>query len=135
MSTKLIGALMILVLVWGGYRIFTYYKEVQEQRWIEKDKASGKNIDEAKLAGMPYQLERSLEQAQSGGTETMREWLERYGEQIRDPRKAWIQLDYCTMIARDDPQEAKAVYRAVKERLQEESPVYPRLKQFEKSFE
>lgn len=135
MSTKLIGALMILVLVWGGYRIFSYYKEVQEQRWIENEATSGNNVDPAALDGVPYQLHQGLQQAQTRGKEALGQWLERYGPQIRDPRKAWLQLDYCTLIASDDPQQAKAIYDEVKQRLREESPVYPRFKQLEKSFE
>lgn len=135
MSTKLIGALMILVLVWGGYRIVTYYKQVQEERFLEKESASGKNIEPTQLEGMPSQLERSLEQAQSRGSDALREWLQLNGHQLRDPRKAWIELDYCTLVASDDPQEAKAVYEAVKQRLHETSPVYPRLRLLQKSFE
>lgn len=135
MSTKLIGALMILVVVWGGYRIVTYYKDVQEQRWQEEEEASGKNIDPSRLDGVPYQLEQGLKQAQTRGKKAIGQWLEHYGNRIRDPRKAWIQLDYCTMIASDDPQQAKAIYHEVKQRLHQESPVYPRLKQLEKSFE
>lgn len=135
MSTKLIGALMILLVVWGGYRIVVYYKEVQEQRWMEKEEASGKNIDPRKLPGVPYELEASLQQAQNRGADGMQQWLELYGNQIRDPRKAWIQLDYCTLLASDDPQQAKVVYDAVKLRLREDSPVYPRLRQLARSFE
>jgi hypothetical protein len=135
MSTKLIGALMILLVLWGGYRIVVYYKHVQEQRWAEKAQASGEGIDPSQLAGLPYQLQPSLTQAEAQGAEAMKTWLQLYGNQLSDPRKAWIQLDYCTLIAREDPQEAKAVYAAVKKRLREDSPVYPRLKQLQKSFD
>lgn len=135
MNTKLIGALMILLVAWGGYKVFTYYKQVEEQRWIEKEQASGKGIDPSKLAGVPYQLESSLQQAQSRGAAGLGQWLDLHGNQIRDPRKAWIQLDYCTLLASDDPQKAKAVYADVKSRLRESSLVYPRLRQLQKSFE
>jgi hypothetical protein len=135
MSTKLIGALMILLVVWAGYRFVVYYKEVQDQRLMEKEAAAGKNIDPARLEGVPYQLENSLQQAQKQGAEGLGKWLELYGSQIRDPRKAWIQLDYCTLVARENPQKARDVYAAVKQRLREDSPVYPRLKQLEKTLE
>jgi hypothetical protein len=135
MSTKLIGALMILLVLWGGYKIFVYYKDVEQQRWQEKEAASGKNIDPAKLPGVPYELEASLQQAQTRGADAMKQWLATFGHRIQDPRKAWIQLDYCSQLARENPQEAKAVYAAVKQRLGENSPVYPRLKQMQKSFE
>lgn len=126
---------MILLVAWGGYRVFIYYKEIQEQRWVEKEESSGKNVEPSKLAGVPYNLETSLQHARTQGATSMKRWLEQFGSQIQDPRKAWIQLDYCTLIASEDPQEARAVYSEVKQRLREGSPVYPRLKQLQKSFE
>jgi len=134
MSTKLIGALMILLLVWGGYRMFSYYKEVNEQRWHEKEKTTGKGVDPSNLPGVPYELDASLRAAQSQGAGALKKWLDTYGKQVQDPRKAWIQLDYCQNVFRDNPQEARAVFAAVRERLRESSPVYPRMKQLEKSF-
>lgn len=135
MSTKLIGALMILLVAWGGYKIFTYYQEVSAQGYAEKEKATGKGVDPTRLEGVPYNLEGSLRHAQSQGPAALKKWLDNYGSQIADPRKAWIQLDYCTMVARDNPQEAREAHAAVKKRLRENSPVYPRMKQLEKSFD
>jgi len=135
MNTKLIGALVALLLVWGGYKIVAYYKHVEQQRWLKEEEAAGKNVDPGKLDGVPYQLQSSLTRAEAGGAESMKNWLQLYGNQISDPRKAWIQLDYCKLVARDNPQEARALFAAVKQRLTEDSPVYPRMKQLEKSFE
>jgi hypothetical protein len=135
MSSKLIGALVILLVVWGGYRMFVYYKEVEEQRWHEKEQTSGKDVDPTRLPGMPYELDASYNAAKSQGHAAIKKWLTLYGTQIQDPRKAWIELDYCVLVSRDNPQEARAVFASVKGRLKESSPVYPRLKQLEKSFD
>ena len=134
MSTKLIGTLMILLVLWGGYKIFVYYKQVQEQGWQEKEQATGKDVDPTQLTGMPYELTASLSTAQTQGHAALKKWLDTYGWQVQDPRKAWIQLDYCQSVFRDNPQEARSVFASVRERLKESSPVYPRMKQLEKSF-
>ncbi|MCU0787778.1 MAG: hypothetical protein MUC91_06245 [Verrucomicrobia bacterium] len=134
MSTKLMGTLMILLVLWGGYRIFVYYKEVKERGWYQEQQASGKGVDPTQLAGMSYELNSSLSAAQSQGHAALKKWLDTYGRQIQDPRKAWIQLDYCQSVFRDNPQEARAVFASVRDRLKESSPVYPRMKQMEKSF-
>ena len=47
----------------------------------------------------------------------MRNWLKTYGQSVEDPRKAWIELDYCVAVAREDPAEARRVFAAVKERI------------------
>lgn len=135
MSTKLIAALLILLVVWGAYRMFSYYKEVQEKRWIEQEQATAEGVDPETLDGVPRALLSSLRNAEAQGAAALGQWLETNGNYIRDPRKAWIQLDYCTLIAREDPQEAKAVFADVERRLREDSPVYPRLKQLQRSFE
>lgn len=135
MNTKLIGALMVILLLWGGYKVFVYYKEVDAQRYLKEEVTKGKTVDPSKLPGMPYVLEGSLTQAKREGPAAMERWLKTYGPQLQDPRKAWIQLDYCQMLFRDDPQKARAVFASVKERLRENSPVYPRLKELEKSLE
>jgi hypothetical protein len=64
----------------------------------------------------------------------MRNWLKAYGAQVQDPRKAWIEMDYALALMREDPNEAKKVFLAVKERTPTNSPVYPRVLQLEKTF-
>jgi hypothetical protein len=53
----------------------------------------------------------------------------------RNPSKAWIELDYCTLIAREDPAEARRLFAAVKERTPASSPVWDRVKKLEKTYE
>ena len=56
-------------------------------------------------------------------------------EQVEDPRKAWIELDYCVAVAREDTSEAKRVFKEVKERTPTSSPVWPRIQQLEKTYQ
>lgn len=132
MNSKLITILVLVLMVWVGYRLVVNYKETSAQRQLEEEQA---NISAADLSGLPYQLRSSLQTAQAQGAKGLRLWLDQFGFQVQDPRKAWIELDYCTMIAREDPQEAQAVFASVKARVRPDSPVYPRIKQLEKSLE
>jgi hypothetical protein len=87
------------------------------------------------LPGLPFHLEASLQAARKQGAAGLRSWLKTYGQSVEDPRKAWIELDFCVAVAREDPAEARRVFAAVKERLPPSSPVWPRLKQLEKTYE
>ena len=87
------------------------------------------------LQGLPYGLEQSLRAAQGQGAAGLRNWLKAYGQSVQDPRKAWIELDYCVLIAREDPAEAKRVFAGVKERTPATSPIFPRIKQLEKTYQ
>ena len=84
---------------------------------------------------MPQQLQASLQAAQKQGASALRGWLKSYAKIVQDPRKAWIELDYCVLIAREDPAEAKRIFAGVKERTPATSPVFPRIKQLEKTYE
>jgi len=87
------------------------------------------------LPGLPYKLEASLQAARKQGAPGLRNWLKTYAQSVEDPRKAWIELDYCVAVAREDPAEAKRVFAAVKDRLPPSSPVWPRMKQLERTYE
>jgi len=80
-------------------------------------------------------MEPSLQAAKSQGAAGLRNWLKTYGPTVKDPRKAWIELDYCVMVARDDPAEARRVFRSVRERTGPTSPVWPRIKQLAPTYE
>ena len=62
-------------------------------------------------------------------------WLANHGRAVQDPRLAWIQLDYCLAISRENPAEAKKIFAAVKDRTPSSSPVYPRIQELAKSYE
>jgi hypothetical protein len=84
---------------------------------------------------MSYKLDASLQAARKQGAAGLKNWLKTYNQIIEDPRKAWIELDYCVAVARQDPAEAKRVFARVKERTAPSSPVWPRMKQLEKTYE
>jgi hypothetical protein len=87
------------------------------------------------LPGMSPTLDASLAAARKQGAAGLRNWLKTHNQSVEDPRKAWIELDYCMAVARENTSEAKRVFAAVKERTPPSSPVWPRIKQLEKTYE
>ena len=132
--TKLISILIILAVVFVGYRLYVYWEKVQDEKY-EEEKAAQRVVTEGSLAGLPWQLEQSLQAAKTNGATGLKKWLDAYGAQVQDPRLAWIELDYCVMQTLNNPAEAKRVYEVVRNRTATNSPVYKRVKQLEKTFE
>ena len=133
--TKLISAFLIILVIVAGWKLVAYYKQVQEENRTQQKVESGADIRPDQLEGMPYELDHSLQLAQKSGAAALRDWLKYYGPQVKDPRKAWIEMDYCLAAMRDDPNEARRVFQSVKERTPTNSPVYPRIRQLERTFE
>ena len=133
--TKAIVILMIVMGLYGGWELFLYWDRVKNEEATAKKQAASAVVVGEQLPGMPQQLETSLQAAQKLGATGLRNWLKTYGPSIQDPRKAWIELDYCVALARSDPNEAKRVFAGVKKRLQPSSPLWPRIKQLESTYE
>ena len=133
--TKLIGALIVVVVLYAGWELFFYWERVKNQEETEKKQAAAEAVMGDQLPGLPYQLDPSLKAAQEKGAAGLREWLKAHGNSVQDPRKAWIQLDYCVLISREDPAEARRIFADVKSRLQPSSPVWARIKRLEKTYE
>jgi hypothetical protein len=134
--TKLITILIIVAALWGGWQLFVYWDKVkQEDEVAAKKKAQTEITSGEQLSGMPNSLESSYQAAKNKGATAMKNWLKLNGRSVQDPRKAWIELDYCIAIAREDPAEAKRTFAGVKSRLAPSSPVWPRVKQLEKTYE
>jgi hypothetical protein len=131
--TKLIWIAIVLAVIYVAYSLFTYWEQVRDEKESKETAARLAQRPEA-MSGMPQQLESTLQAAQQAGLPTFRRWLDTYGPMIQDPRKAWIELDYCVMIARDNPKEARRIFAEVKQRTQPDSPVYTRIKQLEPTF-
>jgi hypothetical protein len=129
---KLIGILFILIVLFCGWRLYVYWEKFDSKDAAKDNPAE---VNPSKLPGMPYQLEPSYDLASRQGTAAMRAWLNNYGRLIQDPRKAWIELDFCRDIYRDNPVEAKRIFEDVKSRTPHSSPVWPRVKELEKTFE
>jgi hypothetical protein len=87
------------------------------------------------LSGIPDNLVASLQAAKKSGANAMKTWLKNYGRLVHDPRKAWIELDYCVLVSREDLPEARRVFAEVKARTPPSSPVWPRVKELEKTYE
>lgn len=137
--TKVISAVIILLVLWGVWELFFYWERVKNQEETQQKQAAAARTIGDSLPGMPLQgsqpLETALRAAQTQGATAMREWLKAYGDRVQDPRKAWIELDYCVLLAGNNPAEARRVFASVKKRTPRDSPVWPRIKELEKTFE
>jgi hypothetical protein len=133
--TKLIAALIIVAVLYGGYELFLFWEKVKSGEETKRKQDAAALVMGDQLPGLPYNLEASLQTARTRGATGLRNWLKAYGQSLEDPRKAWIELDFCVAVAREDPAEARRVFAAVKERLGPASPVWPRMKQLEKTYE
>lgn len=133
-----ISILIIVVVCFGAWKLNEYYTKVsQEDEAKRQAVAAAANIKGEQLPGLPYQLEPSLQKAQQDGVKALKQWLETYRRSplVKDPRLAWIELDYVLLIKGSDPGEAKRVFADVKSRTQSDSPIYHRIKLLEKTFE
>jgi hypothetical protein len=131
--TKLITLLIAIVVVYCSYQLYLYWGRVKTG--AETRQVTTSQINPDSLPGMPPQLEKAFQTARAQGPAVMGKWLNVFGQQVQDPRRAWIKLDYCVAIARDNPAEARRIFAEVKERTAPTSPVWPRVKELEKSFE
>ena len=132
--TKLITAFIIIVVLFGGYHLFLYWERVKTEEETQKKQAVAAAVQGENLPGLPPWLEPSLKAAQQKSPAAFRKWLKTYDKALQDPRKAWIELDYCVAIAREDPSEARRVFAEVKKRTPPSSPVWPRVKALEKTY-
>ena len=133
--TKLITILIVIVVIFIGYHLFQYWTQVKNEDDNPQKPGATQIVNGNQLQGMPYELQQSYETAQRRGVDGLREWLKAYGSKVQDPRKAWIQLDYCLLISREDISEAKRVFAEVKQRTSKSSPVWPRIKEMDKTYE
>jgi hypothetical protein len=133
--TKLIAALIIVAALYAGRELFLHWEKIKNDGETKQKQDAAAIVMGDQLPGLPYNLEPSLQTARKRGATGLKNWLKAYGQSVQDPRKAWIELDFCVAIAREDPAEAKRVFAAVKERLGSSSPVWPRMKQLEKTYE
>jgi hypothetical protein len=131
---QVIGLLMIAGLVYLGKTLFDRYQAINLQQSPSARPGATTASTSAVLPGMPASLEPSLQAAQNQGPAAMREWLRKYRHHIRDPRLAAIELDYVVLVSRHDPDEARRVFRQVRQRTPPHSPVYERVKKLENTF-
>jgi hypothetical protein len=139
MKALIIVAIVALVFV-AGRGLLRRYQDVERHTVqpgggyaTEEPKAPGPTV--TVLEGMPPNLEAALEAAGKQGAAGLRNFLALHGRSIRDPRLADIELDYVVLLIRQDPVEARRVFNAIKARVLTSSPVYPRIKKLESTFQ
>lgn len=135
--TKLITILIVLLALWGGWGLYKYWERFDDGKGASEvhPAAATSQVNPEQLSGLPDKLRDGLKAAYQQGAKGLRDWLKVYGRTVQDPRKAWIELDYCVASAREEPAEARKVFAGVKDRTPPSSPVWPRVKQLEKSYE
>ena len=133
--TKLIAAVLIVLACYGVWELFLYWDKVKNEDETKQKQEAAEMVNGDTLPGLAYQLEGSLQAARKQGAAGLKSWLKTHSQSVEDPRKAWIELDYCVAVAREDTAEARRVFATVKERTSQSSPVWPRIKQLEKAFE
>ena len=133
--TKLIAVLIIVAVLYGGWELFLYWDKVKNEEQTAQKQAAAAMVVGDQLPGVPYTLASTLQAAQQQGAVGLKNWLKTYDRVIQDPRKAWLELDYCVEVASEDPAEARRVFAAVKQRTPPSSPVWPRIKQLERTYE
>jgi hypothetical protein len=132
---KVIGLLLIIGAVWGIRQLIAHYERVEAEKIArEGGGPSPARVDTSVLPGLPSGLEASLQTAQKQGAAGMRNWLKAYRPYVTDPRLAAIELDYIVLVGANNIKEARQVFAAVKQRTSTNSPVYPRIKQLEKTY-
>jgi hypothetical protein len=131
-----ISILIIVAVIFVGYKGWEYWDTVSKERESKKQ-AETSQIDGRSRPGVPYQAENALQEAYNKGAPALKEWLEsaRRSGVVKDPRLAWIELDYMVRISGENPVEAKKIFAEVKKRTPADSPVYRRIKELEKTYQ
>jgi hypothetical protein len=132
--TKAIWVLIILVVVYIGYLLFQQWEKANGRDPAQREAAAAAVVHGDQLAGMPGTLEPAYRAAKDRGPVAFRNWFTANEKLLADPRKAWIELELCMAMTRENPAEAKKIYVDVKSRVPPSSPVYEKVKELEKTF-
>jgi hypothetical protein len=133
--TKLIALTIIIGVLYGGWELFLYWDRVKNEEETTKKAAVSTVVVPEQLPGMTQALETSLQAAQRQGAAGYRNFLKTYGHALQDPRKGWIEMDYCVALSRENPSEAKRIFNSVRERTGPSSPIWKRVKELEKTYQ
>jgi hypothetical protein len=130
-----ITILIIVGVAFGGYKTWQYWDSMKKSETKGTDVAQ--QVPSEQMGGLPRELEASFQQAEKGGPKALKVWLDKVKRSgvVKDPRLAAIELDYVLMITKDDPLEAKGIFQQVKQRTPADSPLAPRIKALEKTYE
>ncbi|MBI3414549.1 MAG: hypothetical protein HY043_04380 [Verrucomicrobia bacterium] len=133
----LIAILIIVAFVLGLKALLNYYGDVEQKSGeAKKAQAAPTQLRGEDLPGMENaNFENSYQEAAKKGPTAVKEWLGLYRKYVKDPRLAWIELDYVVAVSQQNPKEAKEVFQEVRSRVAPSSPVYERIKKLEKTYE
>src|SRR5579859_4544560 len=135
--TKVYWVVAIILVCFGGFKLWEVWDDYDKEKDIKAAEAAKREIKGELLEGLPWDLpniKENLEAAEKNGPAALKNWLKTYGGVVKDPRKAWIEMDYMLMISKDDPAEAKKIFRMIQERVPTNSPVYPRIQQLRPTY-
>ncbi len=126
-----ISILAVLVIVMAVWKLWEYYER------LNQGEPSSAPVSSGSLPSLPPKLEQELAEAKKKGAAGLKMWLDRYQGTgaLKDPRLAWIELDYVVLLSQSDPVQARKLFAEVKKRTPPDSPVYPRIKELEKTYE
>lgn len=133
--TKAIWVLIVLVVCYGGYLLFQEWDKARLEHDGKRKVEAAAAVSGESLPGMPYQLDTTLRSARDNGPAAFQSWFSTNEKLLSDPRKAWIELELCVALSRENPSEAKKIFNRVKTRVAPSSPVWPKMKEMEKTFE
>jgi hypothetical protein len=133
--TKVLTVLIIVAALFGMWELWVWYDRVEHEKEEDVAKAKAALVQGNNLQGMPWQLETEYNDAVMKGSAALKAFLAKNNARIEDPRKAWIELDYCVLIARENPAEAKRIFADVKGRTSPDSKVWKRIGELAKTFE
>jgi hypothetical protein len=133
----LISILIVVGVIFAVYKGYDYWERVNQEKELNEKAQQGQDIDPTQLSGMPWQIEQKYREASQKGAPGLKAFLEAYSKSpsFKDPRKAWIELDYMVMISGSDPLEAKKIFAEVKGRVSTNSVIYPRIRSLAKTYE
>ena len=128
--------IIIALLIWGGYYVVSSltsrYQAIEKKETVANQPAP---VPSSSLEGMPYQLQGSLDAAESQGPAALKRWIDANRRYLRDPKLGDIELDLAVSLMRQDLAEARSIYKDVKSRTPANSPLQGRLQKLSKSFE
>ena len=98
--TKLIAALIIVVVLYGGWELFLYWEKVKNEEETKQKQDAAAMVIGDQLPGLPYKLEASLQAARKQGAAG----LEKLAQDLRPERRGPAQgLDRAGLLRRRRP--------------------------------
>jgi hypothetical protein len=131
-----IGLIIVVGLSLGAWQVYQFWGNYSDKPApTTAPTPAPAEVNGDQLPGLPSTLNGPLQTAEEHGVTALRDFLAGHGSEIKDPRRAWIELDYVVLAGASDAGEARRVFQKVQARLTPSSPVYNRMKQLEKTYD